>query len=66
MIDIAHVGNMGIVKTKVLAREKVWFPKISRLVEESEILPCLSSNDAKKWERFITNVVISCLDKIFA
>jgi hypothetical protein len=26
IVDIAHEGHMGIVKTKALLREKVWFP----------------------------------------
>lgn len=34
LIDIAYISPMGIVKTKVLIHEEVWFPKICRLVEE--------------------------------
>jgi hypothetical protein len=40
VIDIAHEGHMGVVKTQALIREKVWFPKISRLVEE-KVKSCL-------------------------
>ena len=39
VIDIAHEGHMGMVKTKALIREKVWFPKIDRLMEE-EVKSC--------------------------
>ncbi|XP_064594399.1 uncharacterized protein K02A2.6-like [Liolophura sinensis] len=31
--DLAHVGHQGIVKTKKLLRQKVWFPGIDKLVE---------------------------------
>jgi hypothetical protein len=33
IIDIAHPGHQGIVKTKALLREKVWFPGIDKAVE---------------------------------
>jgi hypothetical protein len=33
IIEIAHQGHMGIVKTKQLIRSKVWFPKIDSKVE---------------------------------
>ena len=32
-VEIAHEGHLGIVKTKGLIREKVWFPGIDKLVE---------------------------------
>ena len=41
VIDIAHEGRMGIVKTKALIREKVWFPKIDQMVEE-KVKSCLA------------------------
>lgn len=34
IINAAHEGHQGIVKTKALLREKVWFPDMDRLVEE--------------------------------
>lgn len=34
VIDIAHQSHQGIVKTKQLIREKVWFPGIDKQVEE--------------------------------
>ena len=42
MIDIAHHSHQGIVKTKQLIREKVLFPGIDKLVEETvhSCLPC--------------------------
>ncbi|XP_014678409.1 PREDICTED: uncharacterized protein K02A2.6-like [Priapulus caudatus] len=41
-IELAHVGHQGVVKTKSLLREKVWFPGIDRLVEDriKQCLPC--------------------------
>ena len=32
-VDIAHEGHLGIVKTKALMRENVWFPSMDKLVE---------------------------------
>ncbi len=42
VIDLAHEGHQGIVKTKQLLRQKVWFPGIDRMVEHtiSQCLPC--------------------------
>ena len=34
VIDIAHEGHLGIVKTKQLLREKVWFTGLDKLVED--------------------------------
>ena len=33
VVNLAHEGHQGLVKTKSLLREKVWFPNIDRLVE---------------------------------
>ena len=33
IINIAHEGHQGLVKTKSLLREKVWFPNIDCMVE---------------------------------
>ena len=41
MLDLAHQGHMGIIKTKRLIRSKVWFPKIDLKVEE-KIKGCLA------------------------
>ena len=42
IVDIAHEGHMGIVKTKALLREKVWFPCMDKMVETKvkACLPC--------------------------
>jgi transposase InsO family protein len=44
-IDIAHEGHQGIVKTKQLLRQKVWFTGINDLVEKTckKCIPCLAS-----------------------
>ena len=41
-VDLAHQGHQGMVKTKQLIRDKVWFPGIDNLVEE-KVKNCLSS-----------------------
>ena len=33
-LTIAHEGHQGLIKTKKLLREKVWFPKIDELVKD--------------------------------
>ena len=44
VISLAHEGHQGLVKTKKLLREKVWFPKIDPLTEKAvkECLACQS------------------------
>ena len=43
-VDIAHEGHQGIIKTKRLLREKVWFPYINRLVDTvKSCLACLAT-----------------------
>ncbi|GFN92531.1 transposon ty3-g Gag-Pol polyprotein [Plakobranchus ocellatus] len=44
-IKLAHSTHQGVVKTKQLLREKVWFPGIDKLVEShlKECIPCQSS-----------------------
>lgn len=46
-VDIAHEGHQGIVKTKAMIREKVWFPFIDALIED-KINSCLSCQAATK------------------
>ena len=41
VVDITQEGHMGMTKTKALVREKVWFPKIDRMVEE-KVKSCLA------------------------
>ena len=45
VISIAHEGHQGIVRTKQLLREKVYFPNIDKLVEETckSCIPCLAA-----------------------
>ncbi|XP_033109310.1 uncharacterized protein K02A2.6-like [Anneissia japonica] len=33
-VCIAHGGHMGIVKTKALLREKIWFPRLDKAVDQ--------------------------------
>jgi hypothetical protein len=42
IMDIAHEGHQGVVKTKALLREKVWYPGIDAKVESkiSQCMPC--------------------------
>ena len=40
-VDLAHVGHQGIVKTKRLLREKIWFPAIDILAER-RVRSCLA------------------------
>ena len=44
-VDLAHIRNQGIVKTKRLLREKVWIPGIDKLTEEkiTNCHPCQAS-----------------------
>ena len=35
VIELAHHGHQGIVRTKKLVREHVWFPGIDKEVEET-------------------------------
>jgi len=41
-IALAHTAHQGIVKTKQLAREKIWFPGIDKMIEEQlkTCIPC--------------------------
>ena len=50
VIRFAHEGHQGLIKTKKLLREKVWFPKIDALVEKAEktCLACQSVGQPNK------------------
>ena len=41
VVDMAHEAHQGLVKTKALLREKVWFPGMDKVVE-TKIKSCLS------------------------
>lgn len=40
-VELAHIGHQGIVKTKGLLRERVWFPGIDKMVE-NKVHNCLT------------------------
>ena len=40
-IDLAHEGHLGIMKTKQLIRQKIWFPGVDAMVED-KIKNCIS------------------------
>ena len=44
-VELAHVGHQGIVKTKRLIREKVWFPGVDKMAKE-KVDSCLSCQAA--------------------
>ena len=52
VLDIAHEGHQGMVKTKQLMREKVWFPYMDTKVESmiKSCLPCMSATPETKRE----------------
>ncbi|KAK3092635.1 hypothetical protein FSP39_005203 [Pinctada imbricata] len=52
VVNLAHEGHQGLVKTKQLLREKVWFPGLSKLVESTcrECIPCLASTHSNNVE----------------
>ena len=52
VIDLAHEGHQGIVRTKQLLREKVYFPGIDKLVEKTckSCIPCLASTPKTVFE----------------
>ena len=45
-VELAHRGHQGVVKTKSLLREKVWFPGIDAMVEErvKASIPCQATS----------------------
>ncbi|XP_047494981.1 uncharacterized protein LOC125043071 [Penaeus chinensis] len=51
-VHLAHAGHQGIVRTKRLLRDKVWFPGIDKLAEESvkKCLACQACTTAKHLE----------------
>ncbi|XP_052792104.1 uncharacterized protein K02A2.6-like [Mya arenaria] len=51
-ISIAHEGHPGIVRTKQLLREKVYFPKMDKMVEDlcNSCIPCLAATDKNSRE----------------
>ena len=47
-VDLAHEGHQGLVKTKQLLREKVWFPNIDKIAKMmiEKCLPCQANSKA--------------------
>ena len=58
VLDLAHEGHLGMVKTKQLIRSKVWFPKIDSLVEE-KIRKCLACQACEKTSHKIIPLMMS-------
>lgn len=50
IVDIAHEGHQGLVKTKSLLRAKVWFPYMDALVEDT-VKSCDACSAVVKDER---------------
>ena len=44
-VELAHAGHQGMVKTKRLLREKLWFPSIDKMVE-NRIKTCITCQAA--------------------
>ncbi|KAJ8346728.1 hypothetical protein SKAU_G00281290 [Synaphobranchus kaupii] len=51
-VDLAHTGHSGIVKTKQLIREKVWFPGIDGMAEKAiqHCIPCQAVTEEHQME----------------
>jgi hypothetical protein len=49
-LKLAHIGHQGVVKTKALLREKVWFPRIDAAVA-SLIKDCLACQSTNQYEQ---------------
>ena len=58
ILDLAHEGHLGIVKTKQLLRSKVWFPKINELVEY-RVKNCIACQACDKTHHKITPLIMS-------
>ena len=57
VINLAHEGHQGLAKTKQLIREKLWFPKIDKEVEEliRTCIPCQASGTGNHPSPLIMN-----------
>ena len=47
-LEVAHETHLGMVKTKALVRDKVWWPGINNQIEETirNCIPCLSMGNS--------------------
>ncbi|XP_048765085.2 uncharacterized protein LOC125672921 [Ostrea edulis] len=52
VVELAHEGHQGVVKTKSFLREKVWFPGIDKIVESTikYCIPCQATVETKRIE----------------
>ncbi|XP_048735644.2 uncharacterized protein K02A2.6-like [Ostrea edulis] len=52
VVELAHEGHQGVVKTKSLLREKVCFPGIDKIVESTikSCIPCQATVETKRIE----------------
>jgi hypothetical protein len=52
VIELAYEGHKGVVKTKQLLRDKVWFPRINKQVEDicRQCIPCLACTPSNNQE----------------
>ena len=52
VVELAHEGYQGIVKTKSLMRSRIWFPGIDKMVEEriQNCRECQAYVDSKSYE----------------
>ena len=58
LVDLAHEGYQGLVKTKLLLRAKVWFPYMDSMVEEKikSCVPCTATvKDEKRFQLQMSN-----------
>lgn len=66
ILKIAHEHHQGIVKTKSLLREKVWWPNIDKEVETmiKSCIPCLSVSNSDPPEPMKTHVMSGPWEKV--
>ena len=52
VVNIAHEGHQGLVKTKSLLREKIWFPQMDKFVDAKikSCLPCAAATPSNHTE----------------
>ena len=58
LIELAHEGHLGMMKTKQLLRSKVWFPKMDEQIEV-RIKTCLACQAVGGSKSYVTPLVMS-------
>ena len=55
ILQLAHKTHQGIIKTKTMLREKVWWPQINKQIETiiKDCIPCISVSPGNKPEPLI-------------